>query len=108
LRNRQNLLNVFVLIDSRHAPQKPDIEFVNQLGKWEVPFSLIFTKADKENQKMVSQHVKDFLDRMREDWEFLPLHYVTSSIKKTGRMDILNLIAQWNESFSRVQANGDH
>ena len=107
LRNRQNLINVFVLIDSRHAPQKLDIEFVNQLGEWEVPFSLIFTKADKENQKTVSQHIKSFLDRMREDWEFLPLHFVTSSIKKTGRVDILDSIAQWNESFIRVQADGE-
>ena len=107
LRNRQNLINVFVLIDSRHAPQKLDIEFVNQLGEWEVPFSLIFTKADKENQKTVSQHIKSFLDRMREDWEFLPLHFVTSSIKKTGRVDILDSIARWNESFIRVQADGE-
>jgi len=107
LRNRQNLINVFVLIDSRHAPQKLDIEFVNQLGEWEVPFSLIFTKADKENQKTVSQHIKSFLDRMRDDWEFLPLHFVTSSIKKTGRVDILDSIARWNESFIRVQADGE-
>ena len=107
LRNRQNLLNVFVLIDGRHAPQRLDIEFVNQLGEWEVPFSLIFTKADKENQKTVTQHVKAFLERMRKDWEFLPSHFVTSLIKKTGRAEILDSIAQWNESFARVQANGD-
>jgi GTP-binding protein len=88
-------------------PQKPDIEFVNHLGEWEVPFSLIFTKADKENQKTVSQHVKSFLDRMREDWEFLPSHYVTSAIKRTGRQDILEFIAQLNESFNNIRASGN-
>ena len=89
LRKRENLSNVFVLIDGRHTPQKIDIEFVNKLGKWEVPFSLIFTKADKESQKTVSLNVKLFLDKMRESWQFLPQHFVTSAIKKTGRDNIL-------------------
>src|SRR2546423_5353059 len=58
LRKRENLTNVFVLIDSRHQPQKIDLAFISQLGKWEVPFSLVFTKADKETQKTVSKNVK--------------------------------------------------
>lgn len=64
LRKRENLANVFVLIDSRHEPQKIDLEFVNQLGAWEVPFNLVFTKSDKENQRTVSANVKGFLDAM--------------------------------------------
>jgi len=92
LRKRENLLNIFVLIDSRHSPQKNDIDFVNQLGKWEVPFCLLFTKADKETQKIVSQNVKLFLDKMRETWQFLPRHFVTSAVKKSGRDKILEFL----------------
>lgn len=100
LRKRENLANVFVLIDSRHSPQKIDLEFLLQLGKWEVPFTLIFTKADKENQATVNKNVRSFLDAMRKTWQFLPQHFVTSSIKKTGRDKILSLIEEKNISFS--------
>lgn len=99
LRNRENLLNVFVLIDSRHSPQKPDLEFVNQLGEWEIPFCLVFTKADKENQKTVSQHVNAFLNAMRASWQFLPRHFVTSAVKKMGRDKILQMIDEMNAGF---------
>lgn len=97
LRHRPNLANVFVLIDSRHEPQKIDLAFLEQLGKWEVPFCLVFTKADKETQKAVSKHVKDFLDAMRKTWQFLPQHFVTSAVKKQGREKILAFIEQANE-----------
>ena len=92
LRKRENLANVFVLIDGRHPPQKIDIDFINRLGKWEVPFAIVFTKADKETQKTVSQNVKLFLDRLRESWQFLPEHFVTSAIKKTGKEKLLAFI----------------
>lgn len=98
-RKRENLTNVFVLIDSRHQPQKNDLEFLQQLGKWDVPFSLIFTKSDKETQAIVSKNVKDFLNKMRETWQFLPQHFVTSSIKKTGRDKILTSIEDMNIRF---------
>jgi GTP-binding protein len=94
LRKRENLRNVFVLIDGRHKPQKIDLEFVNKLGLWEVPFTLVFTKADKETQKIVSQNVKDFLQKMREDWQFLPQSFVTSAVKKHGRDKILAFIGE--------------
>ena len=97
LRKRENLMNVFILIDSRHSPQKLDIDFVNQLGKWQIPFSIIFTKSDKENQKTVSANVKSFLNKMRETWQFLPNHFVTSAVKKTGREKILEFIGEMNE-----------
>jgi GTP-binding protein len=99
LRKRENLVNVFILIDSRHSPQKNDLEFVNRLGEWQIPFCLVFTKADKENQRTVSKNVKDFLDKMRTTWQFLPQHFVTSTIKKMGRDKILSLIEEMNKEF---------
>lgn len=92
LRKRENLVNVFVLLDSRHTAQKIDLEFVDQLGKWEVPFCLVFTKADKEKQKTVSANIRSFLDAMRKTWQFLPPHFVTSAVKKMGRDKILDFI----------------
>jgi GTP-binding protein len=99
LRKRENLTNVFILIDSRHEPQKIDLNFINQLGKWEVPFTLLFTKADKETQRVVSKNVKDFLEAMRKDWQFLTQHFVTSAVKKMGREKILKSIQEMNEEF---------
>jgi GTP-binding protein len=96
LRKRENLQQVFVLIDSRHSPQKIDIEFLSQLRKWDVPFTLVFTKADKETQATVSKNVKSFLAEMRKTWQFLPQHFVTSSVKKMGRDKILSLIEEKN------------
>jgi GTP-binding protein len=104
LRKRENLLNVFVLIDSRHNPQKIDLEFVDQLGKWGIPFCLVFTKADKETQKTVSKNVKDFLDEMRKTWQFLPQHFVTSAIKKHGRDKILQFIQECNDEYGELKA----
>jgi GTP-binding protein len=96
LRKRETLAHVFVLIDSRHEPQKLDLEFVNQLGKWEIPFSLVFTKSDKENQRTVALHVKAYLQEMRKTWQFLPRHFVTSAEKKTGRGELLRFIEGMN------------
>jgi GTP-binding protein len=103
LRKRENLVNVFILIDSRHSPQKIDLEFVNKLGKWGIPFCLVFTKADKENQRTVSANVKDFLAKMRETWQFLPQHFVTSAVKKMGRDKILGLIGTMNQEFREAE-----
>jgi len=105
LRKRENLVNVFVLLDSRHSPQKIDLEFVDKLRKWEVPFCLVFTKADKENQRTVSQNVKAFLDTMRQTWQFLPQHFITSSVKKMGRDKILALIDEMNKEFREEKDN---
>ncbi len=65
LKKRETLAHVFLLIDSRHEPQKLDLEFVDRLGKWEIPFTLVFTKSDKENQRTVKGHVRAFLQKMR-------------------------------------------
>ena len=97
LRKRENLTMVFVLIDARHRPQKIDLEFLLQLRTWQVPFSLVFTKSDKENQRTVSMNVKAFLEAMKKDWQFLPQHFVTSAVKKTGKDKILDFIEETNQ-----------
>lgn len=105
LRKRENLVNVFVLIDSRHSPQKLDLDFVNKLGEWEVPFCLAFTKADKETQRQVAKNVKDFLDAMRKTWQFLPRNFVTSAEKKMGRDKMLQFIEDCNKEVSQSENN---
>lgn len=92
LRKRENLVNVFLLVDARHEPQEIDLDFVRKLGKWQIPFSIIFTKADKENQSVVSKNVNAFLNIMKTEWESLPPYFVTSAIKRTGRDKILSFI----------------
>jgi GTP-binding protein len=97
LRKRPNLTMVFVLIDSRHSPQKLDLDFLNQLDKWQVPFALVFTKADKETQAIVAKNVKAFLNTLKKTWQFLPQHFVSSATKKLGKDKILDLIDEKNK-----------
>jgi GTP-binding protein len=104
IRKRENLVNTFVLIDGRHQPQKLDLDFVNQLGEWQVPFCIAFTKADKETQLVVSRNVKAFLNKMRDTWQFLPQHFVTSAVKKVGREQILRFIDESNREY--IEARG--
>jgi GTP-binding protein len=99
LRKRTNLVQVFVLIDSRHTPQKNDLTFVSQLDRWKVPFSLIFTKSDKEKPAVVERNIQAFLDALHETWQFLPRHFVSSAEKKAGREEILDYIDQSNNDF---------
>ena len=99
LRKRENLSHIFVLIDARHNPQKIDLDFLENLKKWEVPFSLAFTKSDKENQRTVSKNVKDFLNAMKTTWQFLPRHFVTSAVKKAGKKKLLDYIGETNDEL---------
>jgi GTP-binding protein len=92
LRKRPNLINVFVLIDARHPPQNIDIEFVNKLGTWQIPFTIVFTKADKEKPTVVNRNAKAFFEKMKEEWEFLPQQFITSAEKKQGREELLAAI----------------
>ncbi len=103
LRKRENLINVFVLIDSRHSPQKIDLEFLTQLAKWEIPFTLAFTKSDKEKPGAVERNVKAFLDAMRETWQFLPQSFVTSATKNQGREEILDFIEKYNQEWDEAK-----
>ncbi len=99
LRKRENLVNVFVLIDSRHSPQKIDLEFLTNLGKWQIPVTIAFTKSDKEKPAVVDRNVRAFLDAMRETWQFLPQSFVTSAEKNKGREEILTFIEQCNKRW---------
>jgi GTP-binding protein len=99
IRKRENLVNLFVLIDSRLDPQKIDLQFINQLGEWQIPFALVFTKADKSTQKETANHVNDFLRELSKTWESLPPHFVTSAVKRTGAKQIMAFIQELNNSF---------
>jgi GTP-binding protein len=103
LRKRENLVNVFVLVDGRHGPQRIDLDFINQLGKWEIPFTIIFTKADKENQRTVAANTRAFFEAIRKTWQFLPQHFVTSAVKKQGRDKVLAFIGAMNEEFEQEE-----
>jgi GTP-binding protein len=97
LRKRENLSRVFVLIDSRHTPQKIDIAFIQQLYKWEIPYTLIFTKSDKEKPGVVIRNEKLFFDELNKILPFLPQGFVTSAEKGTGVEDVLACIDQSNK-----------
>ena len=105
LRKRENLVSIFVLIDARHSPQKLDLDFIQKLDLWEIPFAIIFTKADKEKQAKVSKNVKSFLERLTRIRQFLPQHFVTSAVKKMGKNKILDLITERNNEFKEVRKN---
>jgi GTP-binding protein len=99
IQKRENLVYLFALVDSRHEPQKIDIDFINQLGEWQIPFAIAFTKADKSTQKETARNVQDFLKALGESWEELPPHFVTSAVKHLGAKQILGFIAHQNEIF---------
>jgi GTP-binding protein len=100
IRKRENLVTLFLLIDSRHSPQKNDLEFVDQLGKWQIPFALAFTKADKITQKETAANVKEFLQAMRKNWEYLPQHFVTSAVKHLGAKQLRQYIGELNKKIA--------
>lgn len=97
---RENLTNLFVLIDCRLEPQRIDLEFIEWLGENGVPFSIVFTKADKPKTGELKRNVDRFLDALREQWEELPPYFITSSEKETGRDDLLSYIESINKSLS--------
>jgi GTP-binding protein len=101
IRQRETLGILFLLVDARHRPQQMDLDFIAQLGEWQVPFCIVFTKADKETQRVVSQNVKAFLEEMKKSWSELPPHFVTSSEKRMGRDALLKFIGEMNSQFSR-------
>ncbi len=96
---REQMTCLFVLIDSRLAPQRIDLEFIEWLGENGVPFALIFTKADKQSVGKTKASVNRFLEQLKEQWEELPPHFISSSENKTGRQEILNYIEQVNRSL---------
>ena len=101
LRKRENLTMLFVLIDSRHSPQKIDLEFLENIKKWGVPCSIIFTKTDKENQRTVSKNVNDFKTAMQQSWQFVPQFFTSSAVKKSGRDKIVAFIDELNKEIEK-------
>ena len=96
---RKELVSAFLLIDLRHNPQPIDMDFLRWLGENFIPFSIVFTKADKINEKDLERKVSDYLLKLKEEWESLPQYFVTSSVKKLGQESILNYIKQTNEDI---------
>ena len=97
---RQQLVNVFVLIDIRHDPQKIDREFIDWLGVSSVPFSIVFTKADKLGPVKARQNAERWMESLSDTWETLPPYFITSSEKKTGRQEVIDYIGQINDSLA--------
>ncbi|MBO7588627.1 MAG: YihA family ribosome biogenesis GTP-binding protein [Bacteroidaceae bacterium] len=97
--HREQLTSLFVLIDSRLEPQKIDLEFIEWLGENSVPFGIIFTKADKLGRGRLMENVNKFLDTLKEQWEELPPHFITSSLDKSGRDDVLDYISSINKTL---------
>jgi GTP-binding protein len=94
--NRQQLVSAFILVDIRHEPQKIDLEFMEYLGINQIPFCIVFTKADKLKPKAIENHVNDYSEELLKTWEELPQYFVTSSTKSTGREEILQFIEDTN------------
>tara|TARA_B100000963_G_scaffold197189_1_gene171602 strand:- start:7950 stop:8555 length:606 start_codon:yes stop_codon:yes gene_type:complete len=99
---RKELISTFLLIDLRHKPQPLDLKYMHWLGKNLIPFSIIFTKADKLKEVEINEHILKYLDDIRKDWEEIPQHFITSSEKKIGKRELLNHIDEINKSISSI------
>lgn len=96
---RENLMNLFVLIDSRIPPQKIDLEFMEMLGEKRIPFAMVFTKIDKSSSTKLAKSLQSYKNEMLKTWEFLPPVYTTSSVSLFGKEKILNFIEEINLSY---------
>ena len=97
--HREQMTNLFVLVDSRHDPQKIDLEFMDWLGENGVPFSIVFTKMDKLGKFVGVSNVKKYLKKLKESWEELPPYFMTSSEDGRGREELLEYIEEINKSL---------
>lgn len=95
--NRKNLVNLFVLVDSRHTPQQIDLEFIEWCGESGVPFAIIFTKADKLKPNTLNDNVEHYKNELLKTWEEVPEMYITSAEKKMGGVEILKFISDTND-----------
>lgn len=101
-KEREQLISAFVLVDIRHAPQPIDLDFMEWLGTNQIPFSIIFTKADKLKPFAVERNVQGYLKKMEAElWEEAPPHFISSSLHKTGMDNILSYINQLNKEFKK-------
>lgn len=103
--NRKNLVNLFVLVDVRHTPQKIDLEFMQWCGESGIPFSIVFTKADKMKPGGADRNVRLYQEELLKTWEEYPTMYVTSAEKKIGGDEILSYISQTNQYLIKNNIN---
>jgi GTP-binding protein len=89
---REELVNLFLLVDVRHEPQLIDLEFMEWLGENDVPFSIVFTKSDKLSTLRLQSNVEAYKDKLKESWDELPPLFITSSEKKLGRDELIDYI----------------
>jgi GTP-binding protein len=101
LNKRENLVNLFVLIDSRIPPQAADVNFINQIGEKGIPFSIVFTKTDKLKPGELENKTQLFKDTLLEYWEELPPMFNTSSLNNKGRDDLLKFISKCNQTYHK-------
>ncbi len=97
---REQLVTAFVLVDIRHTPQPIDLEFMQWLGENGIPFSIIFTKADKLRPQAIKNHVEAYKNVLLETWEEMPNHFITSSSKDIGKDEVLNYIDSLNDNMN--------
>ena len=97
---REQMTNLFVLIDSRLEPQKIDLEFMEWLGENGIPFAIIFTKADKLKGGRLKINISAYLRELRKQWEELPPYFITSSEERLGRTEVLNYIESINKELN--------
>ena len=94
---REQLVNIFLLVDSRIPPQQIDLDFIHFLGVNGVPFTIVFTKVDKQNQREVAKSVNGYKAALAQEWEELPEMLMTSSVTRFGRQRLLDRIGEINE-----------
>jgi GTP-binding protein len=97
---RENLVSLFVLLDSRHKPQKSDLEFMEFLGNNQIPFARVFTKSDKLTKTSLQLSVETYNNEMLRNWDSLPVSFVTSAVNGNGRDEILCYIEESINNFS--------
>ena len=96
---REQMMNLFLLIDARHEPQRIDMEFIQWLGENGIPFSIVFTKADKLSKGRLAANIKHYLDELSKQWEELPPYFITSSETRQGRDEVMGYIDEMLKSF---------
>ena len=101
LENRMEMTCLFVLIDSRLEPQAIDMNFMNWLGENQVPFAIVFTKADKQSKSRTESNIRGYIEKMKEQWEELPPYFITSSLTGVGKDDVLSYIESINISLNK-------
>ena len=102
-KERTQLISAFLLIDIRHEPQPIDLRFMEWLGENQIPFSIVFTKADKLKPKALERQVNEYSEKLLESWEALPPLFLTSSTNRSGVEELLEYIDSLNIEFQKAQ-----